>query len=82
MLLATLALLPPALARLMGEADPRFFLAAACLFPLIGAIHDRVATGRVHFLYWFAWLFPLVPQPLGSAIEGLDLWRRFANWLV
>jgi hypothetical protein len=79
MLLALFSLLPPALARILGES---IFLAAACMLPLAGAVYDLVSRKRIHALYWFAWLFPLVPGPLGSAIGSMGVWRSFARWIL
>jgi hypothetical protein len=50
MLLATIALLTPAIARMrfIGEGGPPVAITSTCLFVVACLIYDRAVHGRVH----------------------------------
>ena len=66
MLLATIALLPPALARLplSSGGTPIWFFGAADVFLLACLLFDRFARGRVHAAFLFGSCFIVASQPL------------------
>jgi hypothetical protein len=84
MLLATIALLTPAIARwrflygggaVMGMIGSVFFV-VACL------LHDRLAHGRVHPAFLWGGLALVISLPLRIATGRTDAWRAFAGWLT
>jgi len=84
MLLATIAILGAAIARLplpFAGAPPGFF-AIADLFILAGIIHDRRMMGRVHPAYVWAGGAMVILQPLQLVIMGTGPWLAFAKWFV
>jgi len=84
MLLATIAILGAAIARLplpFAGAPPVFF-AISDLFILAGIIHDRRTMGRAHPAYIWAGGAMVILQPLQLIIMGTGPWLAFARWFV
>jgi hypothetical protein len=84
MLLGTIALLTPALARMpfIGAGGPLAFFGATDLFVVACVTYDRVAHGRVHPAFLWGGLFFILSQPLRLAIGGTGAWRAFAEWVI
>lgn len=83
MLLTTLALLTPAIARLpFVPPNPLAFFALTDLFILTCMVYDRVTRGRIHPAFLWGGLFVIVSQPLRLLIGGTGIWLAFATWLT
>ena len=84
MLLGTIAMLPPAIARwvlLLGLGPPVVFAVATLLLvPLF--IWDWKKLGRLHPVTLWAGLILIVSGPLRLALAQTDGWLWIANWLV
>ena len=84
MLLATLALLPPAIARwvlLLGLGPPVVFAVATLLLvPLI--IWDLKSRRRLHPVTLWGGLLLAVSGPLRLLIAQTDGWLAISNWMV
>ncbi|MSP68149.1 MAG: hypothetical protein EXQ96_08710 [Alphaproteobacteria bacterium] len=84
MILATIAILGAAIARLplpVAPIPPVFF-AIADLFILAGVAYDLITRGRVHPAYIWGGLLILASQPLQLFMAGTDAWLSFARWLT
>ena len=66
MLLATIALLTPAIARMqfIWEGGPSVAIGETCLFAVACLIHDRTAHGRVQPAFLWGGLFVMLSPPL------------------
>jgi hypothetical protein len=84
MVLATIAMLPAAIARwpLPGANIPPVFLGLSDLFILACMVHDLRTRGRVHPATIWGGLFVVLLQPLQLAILGTAPWLGFARWLT
>jgi hypothetical protein len=86
MLLATLGLLTPALARLavdvLGLKSPPLFFALTDVIVLAWVAWDTVRNRRLHPAFLWGTLFFLASQPLRLAIAHTAAWQRFAAWLT
>jgi len=86
MLLATLSLLTPALARLaidfLGLKSPPMFFALTDVIVLAWVVWDTVLHRRLHPAFLWGTLFLLVSQPLRIAIGYTAAWQQFAAWLT
>ena len=86
MLLATIAMLPPAIGRAMGQlfstGRPALFFGAVGLFVLAIVIYDRRRLGRVHPVTLWGGLALILSFPARLALGKTDLWLAFAGWLV
>ena len=84
MLLATIAILMPALARMrwLAGGGPPVAITGMVLFVLACLGYDRWAHGRVHPAFFWGGLFLLVSIPLRFMVAGTDGWLRFAGWLT
>ncbi|HYN03649.1 MAG TPA: hypothetical protein VE359_14470 [Vicinamibacteria bacterium] len=84
-LLATIALLPPALARWMivylGLAPP-FVLAVSMMFILPLVVWDWKTLGRLHPVTLWGGLLVVASGPLRLAIAFTPAWLAFADWAV
>jgi len=78
MIMAMLAVLPPA----FGRLPLLVAIALLIVFSIAGPIYDRLVYGRVHPFY--KWAVPLmtVSIPLRALIGASEVWRRFAGWLI
>lgn len=83
MLLATIAMLDAAIARLPGlfPLGPIAFFAIQDLFILAGVAYDVASRRRVHPAYIWGGLFILVMQPLRLLISETPWWLAFGDWL-
>lgn len=85
MLLATIALLAPALARmgrLIGSEGPPVAIGGTCLFVLTCMAYDRVAHGRIHPAFLWGGLLLMISLPVRFAFGRTDTWVSIAEWLV
>lgn len=85
MLLSTIALLTPALARFRTldlPGGPPMAIGGTCLFVLTCMAYDRAAHGRVHPAFLWGGLLLMISLPLRFAIGRTDTWRSIAVWLT
>lgn len=84
MLLATIALLTPAIARMrfIGEGGPPVAIGGTCLFVVACLIYDRTAHGRVHPAFFWGGLFVILSFPVRIAVGHTDAWLSFAERLT
>jgi hypothetical protein len=84
MLLATIMLLPAAMARVpgVGALGPPGFFGLTDLFVIALAIWDFRSRGRLHPVTLWGGLLMIASQPLRLAISGTEAWQSFARSLV
>ena len=86
MLLATIAILPAAIARLpfafIQANGPLAFFGLADLFIVPCIIYDFISRGRVHRATILGGLLIVASQPLRLMIAGTQTWLSFAGWLT
>ncbi|MDX6611056.1 MAG: hypothetical protein QOD75_242 [Blastocatellia bacterium] len=85
MLLATIAVLDAAIARLPFEimkAGPPAFFGLTDVFVLACVIFDLITIKRVHRATILAAILIIGSQPLRLLIGGTPLWLAFAGWLT
>jgi len=84
MLVATIAILTAAIARIPGvlAGGPLAFFALTDLFVVVGMVYDRMTRGRVHPAYWWAGGALLLSQVGRLALSGTAVWLAFATWMV
>ena len=84
MLMATLGILTPAIARLPGiaAAGPPAFLGLTDLLVVGCIVYDRMARGRFHRAFVWGGLFIIVSQPLRFLLAGTSAWLTFARWMT
>ena len=86
MLLATVAILPAATARLpfafIQEVGPLAFFGLADLFILVCLLYDLYARRRFHHATVWGGLLIIVSHPLRLVVGGTRVWLSFAEWLT
>lgn len=86
MLLATIALIIPAAARLStwlgAPPNPVIGIAATILLVVWCCIEDRRRIGRVHPAYKIAGSLLIVSLPARMLLGHTEAWQHFAQWLV
>ena len=86
MLLAAVAILPPAFARFplhfVETSGPFAFFCLTDLFLLGCIIFDTIKQRRLHPVFLWGTLLLVGSQPLRLLLGSTDLWMRFATWLV
>jgi hypothetical protein len=85
MLLATIAILPAAVARLPFEilkAGPPAFFGLTDLFIVACVVYDLITRRRVHRATVWGGLIIIASQPLRLMFGGTHAWLVFANWLT
>jgi uncharacterized membrane protein YozB (DUF420 family) len=84
MLLASIALLPPAFARMLfiGSGGPPVAIGGTTLLVAACMIYDRAAHGRVHPVFLWGGLFLVLSFPARIAIGTTEPWLSLARWLV
>jgi hypothetical protein len=84
MLLATLALLPPALGRIriLHAVGPQAFFGVTILFIVAVVAYDCRTRRRVHAVSLWGGLFLALSFPGRIALGHTDAWLTFARWLV
>ena len=84
MLLSTISILTPAIARLPGvvAGGPLVFFALTDLFAVVCLVYDRVTRGRVHPAFWWGAGLLLASQMGRLAVAGTSAWLALATWLT
>lgn len=86
MVVATIAILPPAIARLhvafLRAHGPLAFFGLADLFLLACILYDTIRHRRLHPAYVWAGLLLIASHPLRLLIGGTASWLAFAHWLT
>ena len=86
MLIATIAILPAAVARLpvsfIETGGPLVFFGLADLFLLPVLIYDIVTRGRPHRATVIAGALLVISHPLRMVVGGTQTWLAFATWLT
>lgn len=86
MLIATLSLLPPALARVAFQFPPTPALPVAfggtALIIVMAIVFDSVVQRRLHPAMLCSGLLVLASLPGRIAIAGTQTWQDFAAWLI
>jgi hypothetical protein len=84
MLMATLSILTPAIARLPGisAGGPPVFLGLTDLFIVACMLYDKLTRGRVHRAFLWGGLFIILSQPLRFLLAGTSVWLTFARWVT
>jgi hypothetical protein len=83
MLLATIAMLTPAIGRLpiISGLGYGVYFAIQDLFVLAGVVYDFASRRRVHPAYIWGGLFIIIMQPMRLFISQTPLWLAFGDWL-
>jgi hypothetical protein len=84
LLLATITLLPAAVARLpgVGPRGPVAFFGLTDIFIVVCIIYDLVVRRRIHPAFIWGGLLIVLSQPLRLLLGGTDAWLAFATWLT
>lgn len=86
MMLATIAILPPAIGRatitVLGVANPALFFGTTGLFVVAMVLYDRRSRGRVHPVTLWGGVALMLSFPGRLAIAKTDFWQNFAAWLI
>jgi hypothetical protein len=86
MLLATIAILPAAVARLpfdfIQQVGPLAFFGLPDLFVLVLLLSDLDTRGRPHRATVWGGLLLIVSHPLRLVVGGTQAWLSFATWLT
>jgi hypothetical protein len=84
MLLASIAMLTPALARFryFGAGGPPVAIGGTCAFVIACLIYDRTAHGRVHPAFLWGGILLMISLPLRFAVAQSDFWLPIARWLT
>ena len=85
MLLATIALLVPALARLglqLKAPGPLLPLAGTIAFVAATWVYDWRAEGRIHPAFLHGGVLLVLSIPVRFLVGGTAAWQRLATWLV
>ncbi len=86
MLLATIAILPAAIARLpfafIQQVGPLAFFGLADLFVLVCLIYDLITRRRPHRATVTGGLLIIASQPLRLMLGNTQAWLTFADWLT
>lgn len=85
MLLATLALLVPAFARIgvqVGVPGPVLPLGGSIAYIAGTWVHDWRAEGRIHPALLYGGIFLAASIPVRFLVDGTAAWQRLAAWLV
>ena len=84
LLLATITLLPAAVARLpgVGPRGPVAFFGLTDIFIVVCLVYDLVVRRRIHPAFLWGGLLIVLSQPLRLLLGGTDAWLAFATWLI
>jgi len=86
MLLATLSILTPAIARIPWAAframGPPLFIGLTDAIVLAFVAYDTVKNRRLHPAFGWGTLFLLASQPLRMLFAHTSVWTEFATWLT
>src|SRR6476469_2529822 len=83
MLLATIAQLPPAIARcrFFLPGGPLLAIGGTTLFVRVCMGYDRLSHGRIHSAFLWGGLFLIISLPVRFAVGGTAAWGVIAEWL-
>ena len=83
MILASTTLMTAAIARWPGilPLGPLVFYGLTLLFPIAGAIYDRVSRGRVHPAYWWGMALIALGVPVRIFLLNSLAWRQLMQTL-
>jgi uncharacterized membrane protein YozB (DUF420 family) len=84
MLLATIALLPPAFARMrwLGSGGPPVAIGGTCLLVLTCLAYDRAAHGRIHPAFLWGGMLLMLSLPARFALTRSERWLSIAARLT
>jgi hypothetical protein len=86
MIIATIAILPPAIGRLhfafIRANGPPAFFGLADLILLACIFYDVVSHRRLHPAYLWGGLLLIASHPLRLLLGGTGVWLAFARWLT
>jgi uncharacterized membrane protein YozB (DUF420 family) len=84
MLLATIALLPPAFARMrwLGFGGPPVAIGGTCLLVLTCLAYDRAAHGRIHPAFLWGGVLLMLSLPARFALTRSETWLSIAERLT
>lgn len=84
MLLATISILTPAIARLryIWGPGPLIPIVGTCLFVVACLVYDRLAHGRVHPAFLWGGILVTVTLPARFALGQTDAWLAVARWMT
>ena len=86
MLLATLSILTPAIARVPWDSfravGPPLFIALTDAFVLAFVVYDTAKNRRLHPAFGWGTLFLFASQPLRILLSHTAAWTQFATWLT
>jgi uncharacterized membrane protein YozB (DUF420 family) len=84
MLLATIAVVTPAIARFRFflPGGPLLAIGGTCALVLVCLFYDRLAHGRVHPAFLWGGLFLMLSLPLRFAMGRTHAWLAVAGWLT
>ncbi len=84
MLLATIAMLPPAFARFrwFGPGGPAVAIGGTCLLVVACLAYDRRAHGRVHPAFLWGGVLLMLSLPARFALTQSETWLAMARWLT
>jgi hypothetical protein len=84
MLLATIAMLVPAFARMrwIGSGGPPVAISGTTLLVIACMVWDRRAHGRIHPAFLWGGGLLILSLPLRFALTRLDVWETAARWLT
>jgi uncharacterized membrane protein YozB (DUF420 family) len=84
MLLATIALLPPAFARFrwFGPGGPPLAIGGTCLLVVTCMVWDRRLNGRIHPAFLWGGGLLMLSLPLRFALTQSESWLAVARWLT
>ena len=84
MLLATISILTPAIARLryIWGPGPLIPIVGTCLFVVACLVYDRLAHGRVHPAFLWGGILVMITLPARFALGQTDAWLAVARWMT
>jgi hypothetical protein len=84
MLLATIALLAPALARMrfIGSGGPPVVITGTTLYVLICLAYDKWSHGRIYPAFLWGGPLLILSLPVRFALTRAEAWLKVAEWMV
>jgi hypothetical protein len=84
MLLATIAMITPAIARFrwFGPGGPPVAIGGTCLLVIVCLVYDRSTRGRVHPAFLWGGVLLMLSLPVRFALTQSDAWVAVARWLT
>lgn len=84
MLLATIALMTPAIARFryFMPGGPALAIGGTCALVVVCLAYDRLSHGRIHPAFLWGGVFLMASLPGRFALGATGMWRHVAEWLT